>query len=335
MLIKTRYPDLFHGHRKKRNFFEGWYFKIVDPTEQHVFAFIPGLFLGKGTDKSHSFIQFVHGSDAYFRYLSFPVDSFHAQKNTFAIEVNSNSFSLRNMSLNIEDPSLKVRGSLSFQNVQTWPDTMLNPGSMGFYNYIPRMQCYSQVCALDMELEGSLLINGDEIDFRGGRGYVEKNWGTAFPYSWIWIQSNNFSSTGTSLTCSLGHIPFLFSSFRGFLIGLTVEGHFYSFTTMNRSRCHIQRIGRDVHIEVLNSDHILTMKTVTDPDKFVELHGPRDGRMVPLVQENLLGRVSVELRERSGKVLFTDEGRCAGIEYGGRQMLILDQEDKLEENVVL
>ena len=325
-MIRARYPDIFHGHKRKRNFFEGWYFKISDPTEQYVLAVIPGIFLGKGAGDSHSFIQLVHGSEAYFRYLSFPVESFKAQKDTFAIAVENNTFSLKQMSLNIEDQSFTVRGDLSFHNILTWPDTFLNPGSMGFYNYIPRMQCYSQVCALNMELEGKLVINNNKIDFSGGRGYVEKNWGSAFPYSWIWIQSNNFTSTPASLSCSLGHIPFLFGSFRGFLIGLAVEQQFYSFTTMNRSRCRIRQTGGDIFMEVQNSRHTLTIKTRTSPDKFVELHGPRDGRMVPLVQENLQGMVRVELKERSGKILFSDEGSCSGIEYGGRQMLVLDQQ---------
>ena len=325
MLFQARHPDLFHGHQKKRNFFEGWYFKIVDSTQHHVFAFIPGIFLGKEADTCHSFIQVVHGREAYFRYLTFPVESFQAQKNTFAIAVDRNKFSLNNMSLNIKEQSFAARGELNFRNVFNWPDTFLNPGSMGFYNYIPRMQCYSQVCALDMELDGKLLINGTDIDFSGGRGYVEKNWGSAFPYSWIWMQCNNFPSSRAALTCSLGHIPFLWGSFRGFLIALTVEKQFYPFTTMNRSRCRILQTGGDIHMEVQNARYILTLETGTSPEQFVKLHGPRDGKMVPLVQENLQGRVRVELRERGGKVIFADEGGCAGIEYGGRQMLVLDE----------
>lgn len=326
MILRKRNPDLFHGHGRKSNFFEGWYFKIVDPTEKHTFAFIPGIILGATEGASHSFLQLIHGTKAYYRYLSHPVHAFEAKKNAFDVSVGDNRFSLERLHLQVEDTGIRARGQIDFRNVATWPDTVLNPGSMGFYNYIPRMQCYSQVCALDMDLQGSLEINGDKIDFSGGRGYVEKNWGSAFPYSWIWVQSNNFAKSRTSLTCSLAHIPFLMTSFRGFLIGMTVEGKFFSFTTMNGSRCHIQQAGRDVRIQVRNSTHTLAMETWTDPKKFILLQGPRDGRMVPLVQENLLGRVKVELQDRHGKRVFADEGACAGIEYGGRQMLVLDGE---------
>ncbi|MFU8795609.1 MAG: hypothetical protein ACNA7Z_09570 [Dethiobacteria bacterium] len=48
--------------------------------------------------------------------------------------------------------------------------------------------------------------------------------------------------------------------------------------------------------------------------------------MIPLVQENLQGDVYVELKEKSsGKTLFADSGKCAGVEYGGEQMLVLNK----------
>ncbi|MDS0524252.1 hypothetical protein NNC19_01090 [Clostridium sp. SHJSY1] len=46
---------------------------------------------------------------------------------------------------------------------------------MGFYNYLDFMECYSQVCAVDGYIRGKLYINEEEIDFTGGKVYVEKN----------------------------------------------------------------------------------------------------------------------------------------------------------------
>jgi len=318
-------PDLFHGHYKKNHFFEGWYFKIVEAKKQRAFAFIPGIFLGKKREESHSFIQLLHGANSFYKYKRFPTDDFNSSKNKFSVTIGKNHFSLGHIKLNIDDPDFSVKGALNFKNILKWPDTLLNPGSMGFYNYIPYLQCYSQVCAMDMEIQGSLEINGQIIDFEGGKGYVEKNWGKAFPYSWIWIQSNNFTHSKSSLSCSLGHIPFLFLRFRGFLIGLYVNGIFYSFTTMNRSRIRITQKNSDIDILVENAKYTLNIQTKTKEDGFILLNGPRDGKMVPLVQENLQGKVKVTLLEKKHKkIIFEDEGLCAGIEYGGKQMLVLD-----------
>lgn len=46
-------PDMYHGWHKKSNFFEGWYFKLVDASTQQVFVFIPGMHLGKIKNHSH------------------------------------------------------------------------------------------------------------------------------------------------------------------------------------------------------------------------------------------------------------------------------------------
>ena len=45
-------------------------------------------------------------------------------------------------------------------------------------------------CSTDSS--GSLEINGAEISFEGGKGYIEKDWGRSMPSDWIWIQSNHF-----------------------------------------------------------------------------------------------------------------------------------------------
>lgn len=28
------------------------------------------------------------------------------------------------------------------------------------------------------------------MDFSGGRGYIEKDWGQSFPAAWVWLQIN-------------------------------------------------------------------------------------------------------------------------------------------------
>ena len=45
MLRKIRYPILFQGNLKKKNYFEGWYYKQVSKDEKEVISFIPGISL--------------------------------------------------------------------------------------------------------------------------------------------------------------------------------------------------------------------------------------------------------------------------------------------------
>lgn len=54
-ISKTFNPEIFQGKYKKKNYFEGWYYKIVDKDEKNSFAFIPGIAFDK-KGNSHSFI---------------------------------------------------------------------------------------------------------------------------------------------------------------------------------------------------------------------------------------------------------------------------------------
>lgn len=315
-----RNPDLYHGTNNMKNFFEGWYFKLVSPDQKEVFAFIPGISFGKKPEHSHSFLQIVDGSRCTYDYLMYPPEQFAAEKSAFKLNVHKCSFSRQGITLDTDT----IQGSIKFTNIKPWPDSIINPGSMGFYNYIPNMQCYSQVCSLDFDLEGSITLKGKELSFTGGKGYIEKNWGKAFPYSWIWVQANNFPNIIASLSCSLGHIPFGFTSFRGFLIGFLLDNEFYNFSTNNLSTIIVQQEGEDVRITAQNRKYILTFETHAPRDKFILLNGPRDGKMIPLVQENLQGTVTLKLTDKKNNLIYQGTSNSAGIEYGGKQMLVLD-----------
>jgi hypothetical protein len=326
MLKSIVNPDLYHGRGTYKNYFEGWYFKLVDPTEKYVFSFIPGIFYGEEASSSHSFIQVLNGNDKTYNYIRFPDSFFTASKDHFNIYIGNNNFSKRGLTLKLADGNLSVKGSVTFNKITIWPDSLLTPGSMGYYNYIPKMQCYSQVCAIDMSLSGNLVINGKSINFSGGKGYIEKNWGSSFPYSWIWVQANNFKKSSISLSCSIGHIPFLYTSFRGFLIGLSINNAFYKFTTMNKSIINIETSSNDVSIRVENNDLILLIQTETCLEDFLLCFGPRGKEMVPLVGENINGRTHITLIDKATKsIIAKDISHCSGIEYGGSQMQILDK----------
>jgi tocopherol cyclase len=314
----SRYPDLYHGQNKKSNFFEGWYFKLADPSGRFTYCLIPGIILAENEDYSHSFIQFLDGKNSKFRYIKFAEKAFKAHSTKFDISISSNRFSLHSLQLDIDEKDLKIYGHLTFSNIKHWPDNLLNPGSMGFYNYLTFMQCYSQVCSMSSCISGILNINGQNIDFTGGRAYIEKNWGKAFPYSYIWIQSNSFEDITASLTCSIAHIPFPLGSFTGFLIGFYFRDKFYKFTTINKSYIKLKAEIEQTEITVSNKRYSLSITAQTFKDKFMDLYAPRDDKMIPIARETLQGKVIVRLTDiKSGEVLFNDEGLSAGVEFSG------------------
>ncbi|WBW96738.1 tocopherol cyclase family protein [Oceanirhabdus sp. W0125-5] len=323
MLREVRNPDLYHGAKKKRNFFEGWYFKVCDRNNDNVFAFIPGIAKGSSNDEAHSFVQVLEGKSAFYSYIKFNEKDFKFNKNHFHVNVKNNSFSLEGIKVELIHKKKRIKGFLKFKNIKKWPDTLINPGSMGFYNYLWFMECYSQVCVQDGEIVGELQVGDEIIDFNGGKVYVEKNWGKSFPKSWIWVQSNSFEEDDVAFTCSIGRVPFLLGSFSGFLVGLYIKDKFYSFTTINKSTMEIRRGESDVEIVFRRKNLELKVKTQSEKDMFMLCMGPKDGEMIPLVEENLKGEVELELRDiESSQVIYGGKGKSTGIEYGGEMVKI-------------
>ncbi|ERI90088.1 hypothetical protein HMPREF1982_04355 [Clostridiales bacterium oral taxon 876 str. F0540] len=318
MFKLTRNPDIYHGRNKDYNFFEGWYFKIVHPHRNITYCFIPGIFLSNKKECSHSFIQVLNGYESNFKYLTFKRSDFKASSSKFDVSVENNHFSLNRINININEQEIKIMGNLEFNNIIKWPDTLINPGSMGFYNYLSFMQCYSQVCAIDGYIKGSLDINGENIDFTGGKVYIEKNWGKAFPYSYIWVQGNSFNSSHGAVTASIGHVPMPFTSFTGFLIGINANNKFYKFTTINKSKISIKFDDESIILEAHKKDCILKLRGIYEEKNFMNLFAPREDKMVPIARETLQGRLEVILYDKkSNEIILNDSCNCAGIEFSG------------------
>lgn len=326
-------PAMYHGHGKKSGFFEGWYFKFVDAREQHVHAIIPGVFLGKDRSTSHAFVQVLDGLSGHSTYHRYPLDQFAASDREFDVRIGPNHFRVDALSIEMEqspslggivDPDRTLRGELKFDGLTPWPVTAFSPGIMGPYAFAPFMECYHGVLGFDHAVRGSLLMNGETVNFDNGRGYIEKDWGQAFPQAWIWGQSNHFEQPGTSITISVATIPWLRNSFRGFIIGLWHGRQLYRFTKYNGSKIISLRL-TDAHVilHMVNRTHRLELEAARSEGGL--LHAPYRSEMLQRVTESLTATIAVKLIElNSGRVMFEGTGRHAGLEINGEIQQILD-----------
>lgn len=319
MLELVRNPDLYHGKEKVKNFFEGWYFKIVDKSKKHVLAFIPGIIKSENNKDTHAFIQVLNGKRGHFEYLEYNEQNFkwNNDVNNFNFSIGDNYFSYSKMIININDEDI-IKGTLKFSNILKWPDSKINPGSMGFYNYLSFMECYSQVGVVDGKIEGSLSINGEEINFTDGKIYSEKKWGVKFPTTWIWAQGNCFEQDDVSVTCSIAKIPFLKTSFTGFLVGLNIGDEFYKFTTINRSKINIINKGTDYKMQFRKDKLLLEIDLYTNKKDFFLCKAPIDGTMRSFVSENINSIVTLRLfDENNNNIIYEGKSYCSGVEYCG------------------
>ena len=306
-------PAMYHGHQARPPFFEGWYFKLISADESHRTAIIPGVILG---GRGHAFIQVLNGNDGTAAYHRFPLEQFWASESAFDIRIGESRFTGTEIVLRAAGEAGSLEGQLHFGDVIPWPVSWRSPGIMGWYAWVPRMECYHGVLGFDHPIEGILRVDRVAVDFGGGRGYIEKDWGQSFPAAWVWFQSNHFEDVGTSLTASVAVIPFLGGAFRGFIVGLWHERKLHRFATYTGAKIDLLDIQPEqVHWRIVDRDRTLEM--VVKKAASAPILGPTRVEMGIRVNETLQAIVEARLTTKSGEVLFEGTGRNAGLEVQG------------------
>lgn len=314
-----RHPSRFQGRGRTRNYFEGWYFKIVVPEQQLAYAFIPGIsYAADGT--GHAFLQVLNGVEATSAYHRYEVTDFQPEADRFAVRLGPHFFS--DQQLKIDLPGLQV--DLELTDVHPWPKRLLAPGVMGWYGFVPRMQCYHGLVSLHHGLRGTVSVAGNAHQVSGGVGYTEKDWGSGFPNAWIWCQSNHLTGTGepVSLMASVASIPWLGSSFTGFLATFLFEGELHVFTTW---------AGSQVQTEFLASNEVRLTFSALDKMLIVIGHPAAGGELVsPVTGSAMTGKINESLQAelevefwRHEHVVYAGRATWAGLEVseGAGQVL--------------
>jgi hypothetical protein len=313
LFTSTLHPEGFHGRGRTRRFFEGWYVKLVSADRSQRWAVIPGLFLGpKGGGEA--FVQVLDGATKRSWFCQYALTEFSAKEGEFDVQVGPNHFSSSGLRLELKDGPL--RGELRFSTFNPWPVTFASPGIMGPFAWAPFMECYHGVVSLWHTLTGSLEIEGRPVSFDGGVGYLEKDWGQAFPAGYVWMQSSHFTTPETSLVASAAIIPWLTGSFPGFIVGFWQRGRLFRFATYTGAK--LERLSiTDADVSLTLADRAHRIELATSRTGGGLLHAPVRTEMHKRVEESLDAKVSVRLSERGGRVLFEEVGEVAGLEVHG------------------
>jgi len=305
-------PEQFHGWGKTNNYFEGWYFKLLSADASSAFAVIPGIAMDKNGNKQ-AFIQILDGRAKSALYHKYHIDSFNSTPGKFIVNIDDSIFSEKSIKLNLPG----FRGELTFNGNVPWPKSFFSPGIMGPFSFIPFMECYHGIVSMDHSIEGNLIVNDVLLDFNGGRGYIEKDWGRSFPSAYVWMQTNHFSTTGISLKASVANIPWLGSSFVGFIAGLWLHDRLIQFNTYNGTTLRKLHINEEtVEIVMKNNKHQLSI--FAHRDQATSLASPINGLMDGRIEESMSSSIDVQLIEtNTKKLIFSDKGYHAGLEVAG------------------
>lgn len=314
-------PEIFQGVNRKRNYFEGWYYKIITADKKHAIAFIAGISYPKNGDDNHAFIQFFDAGTGQTGYFRFPVSEFRPSKKKLDVWIGENRFRKTGLEVDLQNEDLHLQGRISFENIIEYPTNLWEPGIMGPFSYLPFLECYHGVVNIHQKVSGYLWVNGDRIDFDDSYGYVEKDWGRSFPKSWVWMQSNHFKNRDVSFMVSIATIPFYVTEFTGFLSFLRIGKKFYRFATYTGAKIAYYRKNGDVLDMVIQDKRYELCFRAIHRDKS-DLIAPIDGRMERVIQESINSQIIVRLYERkTGNLLFQGVGNNAGMEMMDFELL--------------
>ena len=313
MFRKIKNPILFQGSLRNKNYFEGWYYKMVSSDGSCSVALIPGISLTK--QHSHAFIQvFITNAKADLKtiYVEFDKNNFSVNDSPFELCIQQNIFTEHGIDVLIENQDLHIQGKLKFSGNTNIETSWLSPSIMGFFSFFTFMECYHGVVSMSHKLEGSLNIDGLDVNFSGGRGYIEKDWGKSFPREYVWMQSNHFKNSGTSFMFSEAIIPFKAFHFNGLIVSLIIDGQEYRFATYNGSKVSAKAIkSNSVCYEIKKGKLKLIVEAVNE--KTISLSSPKNGAMIQSIKEGLSGVIKLQLFDNKN-LIYQDTGTHAGLE---------------------
>ncbi len=305
-------PWVYHRAGYRDFFFEGWFYKLVNRERTEVVAIIPAVV--KGEDPK-CFIQLLNGSSHKSAVVFDDISTMQAAKNSFEVKIGENFFSMDSLQLNIKG-DINLSGSLKLTNHSPFQPSAFSPNVMGWYSYVPLMECNHAILSMSSEIEGELVLDGRVIDFTGGKAYLEKDWGSSFPEGYIWCQSNHFNEGDTSFMFSVAKIPWLFSSFTGFLSVFHHEGKQYNFATWNGSKItHLKVTEEKVEATLQNGD--LKLEFTIDRAPAGELIAPYIMNGLTKVTESLTSTIHITLKKGS-QTIFSGTGTHTGLDINGR-----------------
>jgi len=315
-------PHLYQGRKdfkSQKGYFEGWYYKFTT-TGNRSYAVIPGISISK--EGSKAFIQTIDGENGKSTFTPFSMEEVQIKSNPFGITIGKNTFSLEKVELMDRVPA---KGTVNIINPRYYKPTLSRPGIMGWYRYLPFMECYHGVVSTNHAIEGSLTLENMVIDFSQVKGYIEKDWGTSFPSSYIWMQSNCFPQRDKSFMLSVAKIPWMGSSFRGFLGFLDIGSKIITFATYTGAKVKIDKLDPKI-LEITITGKGLGLTNALKTGEFIKIKAhrgttgiliaPNSGSMERRISESIDAQIEITYSQ-GDTILYQGKTLSSGLELVG------------------
>ena len=293
---------------------EGYFWRFTQPDRGRTLIALCGVNTAAGGDRWAT-IGLASHPNRVLRTSAHP----GAQDNPRALEVRADpAFRADINELHVDlgpDAQLDVR----VDDPIPWPRRAY--GASGLFHSIPGLNQYWTPWLLGGRASGTAAVGDETWNLDGAQVYAEKNWGReGFPESWWWGQAQGFTEPtacaafagGTvragPLKTEVTVIVVLLPDGRLVRVGdplispvrAQVTDESWSLhSTGRRYVVHVEGSGR------LGDAHVLPVPL------------PSQRRNIPGAIEHLGAHMTVEVRRRDGRVVWSGESNLAALEHGG------------------
>lgn len=288
----------FYGEKKKRSYFEGWYFKQENETQ--TICFIPSFHIDEKGQKS-AMLQIIANEHVWT--IHYAPEQFYAAKGRLYCRIGRNIFSENGISIDIRTKGLSMKGKLAYGKFST-----LQQDIMGPFCRVPLMQCRHEVISMRHSVVGTLEFNREKICFSKGSGYIEKDCGNSFPEEYLWTQCTKGAEGRLSLMAAAATIPFGPVRFDGTIAEIWYGRKRYRLATYCGARVK-ERTGRRL---VITQKDLLFQAELQDQNPR-KLLAPKSGVMRRTIYEHASCTVRYCLMKK-GVVIFDEFCNSSGFE---------------------
>jgi tocopherol cyclase len=330
------------------NFFEGWYFRLTLPDHCQTFAFIYTIHNPGAHQPFSGGTAQVLGPDNDFFRRTFPdLQHFWAWPRALGLghwrkllqDQPPGYLSPTRFDAQIEEgyqatatwhqgklsePALgkQVRWQYSIEPVYGWGAThSVQRSTTGWLSKFRWVDPGWQVLMAHGLATGWIEWDGERYSFTQVPAYSEKNWGSAFPEKWFWVNCNVFTQVSDlSITAAGGQQNILGWSTPVAMIGVHYQEQFYEFVPWT------SKLQWEVHpwgywsITARNAKYIVEVTATAMHSTYVMMHVPTANGTALDCQDTTRGHLIMKLwriHQDHLELLLTAESDFACLEVGG------------------
>lgn len=290
----------------KKDAFEGWFVKVDDRENGLMFSVIWGY--ATNIQGRHAFLQFQNTLKNETTYVRYPLEALTWTADPFVLTIGRNTLSQKGMVLDFETPDLSVRGRFAFGVFAPLRRiSFLKPNIMGWLSYFPN-ECNHAILSMHHTVTGTLAMGNAAWTLQDADGYLEKDWGTGFPKTYVWCQVNDWAES--ALVFSYATVPLLGRHAKGFFLVLHHQGEEIRLSSIEGSRMKAFTVSEDAFTAVVEKGSLRVTLHARQAHP-VALASPNQGAMEARIKESLDGTVVLSVEKKGKTVLELTSSRAS------------------------